>query len=57
MSRLSGLVLVGALAGPAVSVAQPVRNYDDKGAPPFKVLEEGEDQPLGAYDNFVIGPK
>ena len=32
-------------------------NYDDKGAPPFKVLKEGENPPLDAYDNFVIGPK
>jgi hypothetical protein len=37
--------------------APPVRKYDDKGAPPFKVLKEGELPPLDAYDNFVIGPK
>ena len=34
-----------------------MRKYDDKGAPPFKVLKEGENPPLEAYDNFVIGPK
>ena len=34
-----------------------MRKYDDKGAPPFKVLKEGENPPLDAYDNFVIGPK
>ena len=27
------------------------------GAPPFKVLKEGENPPLDANDNFVIGPK
>jgi iron(III)-enterobactin esterase len=57
MSRLSGLVLIAAFACPVVSNAQPVRKYDDKGAPPFKVLKEGENPPLDADDNFVIGPK
>jgi enterochelin esterase family protein len=56
MSRLSGLVLVAALAFSGVATAQPVRKYDDKGAPPFKVLKDGENPPLDAYDNFVIGP-
>lgn len=31
-------------------VAKPV-------PPPFEVLNEGENPPLDAYDNFVIGPK
>ena len=57
MSKLSGLVLFAALACSGVSNAQPVREYDDKGAPPFKVLNEGENPLLDAYDNFVIGPK
>jgi iron(III)-enterobactin esterase len=57
MSRLFGLILIAAVAFPGVSPAQPVRKYDDKGAPPFKVLKEGENPPLDAYDNFVIGPK
>jgi len=57
MSRLSGVVLIAALASPGVSIAQPVRKHDDSGAPPFKVLKEGENPPLDAYDNFVIGPK
>jgi iron(III)-enterobactin esterase len=56
MSRLPGLVLVAALACAAVSNAQPVRKFDDPGAPPFKVLKDGENPPLDAYDNFVIGP-
>jgi iron(III)-enterobactin esterase len=57
VSRLSRLALIAALAGSGVATAQPVRKYDDKGAPPFKVLNEGEKPPLDAYDNFVIGPK
>jgi iron(III)-enterobactin esterase len=56
MYRLSTFILIAALAG-SVALAAPVRNYDDKGAPPFKVLKEGENPPLDAYDNFVIGPK
>src|SRR5580704_15735556 len=56
MYKLSTLILIAALAG-SVVLAAPVRNYDDKGAPPFKVLKEGENPPLDAYDNFVIGPK
>ena len=57
MSKLSGLVLIAALACSGVSRAQPVRKSNDTGAPPFKVLKEGENPPLDASDNFVIGPK
>jgi enterochelin esterase-like enzyme len=57
MSRRFGLGLIAALACSGVATAQPVRKYDDKGAPPFKVLKEGENPPLDAYGNFVIGPK
>jgi enterochelin esterase family protein len=56
MSKLLGLVLIAALACSGVATAQPVRKYDDKGAPPFKVLKEGENPPLDASGNFVIGP-
>jgi enterochelin esterase-like enzyme len=49
--------MIAALASSGVSNAQPVRKYDDKGAPPFKVLKEGENPPLDTHDNFVIGPK
>src|SRR5207248_2201240 len=56
MSKLSSLILVAALACSGVAPAQPVRKYDDKGATIFKVLKEGENPPLDAYDNFVIGP-
>ena len=57
MSTLSRLSLIAAVACAGVSTAQPVRKYDDKGAPPFTVLKEGENPPLDADANFVIGPK
>jgi len=57
MCKLHALILCIALACSSLSVAQPVRKYDDKGAAPFKVLKEGENPPLDGYDNFVIGPK
>src|SRR5262249_30290808 len=57
MSKPSILILIVALACPGVAAAQPVRKFDDPGAPPFKVLKEGENPPLDANDNFVIGPK
>ena len=57
MYKLSALTLIVTFACSGLSVAQPVRSYDDKGAPPFKVLKEGENPPLDSYDNFVIGPK
>ena len=57
MYKLYALMLCTTLACSSSSLAQPVRKYDDKGAPPFKVLKEGETPPLDAYDNFVIGPK
>src|SRR5438477_7732740 len=56
MYKLCALSLTVALASCGLSAAQPVRNSDDPGAPPFKVLKEGENPPLDAYDNFVIGP-
>src|SRR3954453_11839320 len=34
----------------------PTREFDAPGTPPFKVLNEGENPPLDAHDNFVIGP-
>ena len=36
--------------------AQPVRQYDAPGSPPFTVLEPGQNPPLNANGNFVIGP-
>src|SRR4051812_18360837 len=49
-SLISVLVCSKALAQP------PARKFDDPGAPPFKVLKAGENPPLDAYGNFVIGP-
>ena len=57
MFKLQMAVLITTLACSSSATAQPVRKYDDKGAPPFTVLKEGENPPLDAYDNFVIGPK
>lgn len=52
---LSSFLAVFACAG--IANAQPVRQFDAPGAPPFKVLKEGENPPLDANENFVIGPK
>lgn len=57
MLKLRIAVLITLFACAGFATAQPVRMYDAKGAPPFKVLKEGENPPLDAYDNFVIGPK
>src|SRR5262245_58669980 len=48
--------LITALSCSSLLAAPPVRNFDDSGAPPFKVLKEGEAPPLDAHDNFVVGP-
>jgi enterochelin esterase-like enzyme len=56
MSERRTLTLITALAFSGMANAQPVRKFDDAGAPPFKVLKEEENPPLDAYDNFVIGP-
>ncbi len=50
-------LLITALACSSLLAAPPVRKFDDPGAPPFKVLKEGENPPLDANDNFVVGPK
>ncbi len=53
-----GFVLfITALACTNVVAAQSVRNFDDPGSPPFKVLKTGENPPLGEDGNFVIGPE
>jgi iron(III)-enterobactin esterase len=49
--------LIAALACSSLLAAPPVRKFDDPGAPPFKLLKEGENPPLDANDNFVVGPK
>jgi enterochelin esterase-like enzyme len=50
-------VLITALACSSLVAAPPVRNFDGPGAPPFKVLKPGENPPLDADGNFVIGPE
>jgi len=50
-------LLVTAFACSGLLAAPPVRKFDDPGAPPFKMLKEGENPPLDAFDNFVTGPK
>jgi enterochelin esterase-like enzyme len=57
MFKLRMAVLLTALTYSSATAQPPVRKYDDKGAPPFKVLKEGENPPLDATGNFVIGPK
>jgi enterochelin esterase-like enzyme len=58
MFTLRTTALVAVLTFTGAALAQPpVRKFDDKGAPPFKMLKDGEKPPLDAYDNFVIGPK
>ena len=49
--------LITVLANSSVLAQPPARKFDDPGAPPFKVLKEGENPTLDANDNFVIGPK
>ena len=57
MFMLRMVTLIAFLASTNLALAQTVRKSDDKGAPPFKELKEGENPPLDASDNFVIGPK
>jgi enterochelin esterase family protein len=49
--------LITVLACSSVLAQPQARKFDNPGAPPFKVLKEGENPPLDANDNFVIGPK
>jgi enterochelin esterase family protein len=50
-------LLITAFACSSLLAAPPVRKFDDPGAPPFKLLKVGENPPLDANDNFVVGPK
>jgi enterochelin esterase family protein len=49
-------ILITAFACSSLVAAPPVRQFDDPGAPPFTVLKQGENPPLDADGNFVIGP-
>ena len=57
MFRPQMVLLITALACSSLLAAPPVRTFDDPGAPPFKLLKEGENPPLDANDNLVVGPK
>lgn len=54
LSRLMSLLTV--LACSQLLAAPPVRPFDAEGAPPFMVLDKGENPPLDVNGNFVIGP-
>ena len=51
------VLLIAVLACSSSIAAPPVRKVDDAGSPPFKVLKTGENPPLDADGDFVIGPK
>ncbi len=51
------VILVTVLTCSSLLSAPPVRKFDDPGSPPFKVLKTGENPPLDADGNFVIGPE
>ncbi len=57
MFKPQAALLIASLACAGLSAAPPVRKPDDPGAPPFNSLKEGENPPLDASDNFVVGPK
>jgi enterochelin esterase-like enzyme len=57
MFKFRMAILATVLACCSSSAAPPVRKFDDPGAPPFTVLKTGENPPLDAYGNFVIGPE
>ncbi|TWT60517.1 alpha/beta hydrolase [Rubinisphaera italica] len=58
MSKLLSTMLICLFGTLATANAEPpVRQFDAPGSPSFKVLETGENPPLDAYDNFVIGPE
>src|SRR3954467_5783042 len=56
MRKPTMAILFAAFACSNALAQPPARKFDALGAPPFKVLKEGENPPLDAYDNFVIGP-
>src|SRR5947209_11822784 len=49
-------ILVAVLACSGALAQPPARKFDDPGAPPFHMLKQGENPPLEADDNFVVGP-
>src|SRR5438270_11545178 len=52
MFKFQAVTLILVLAGSTLLAAPPVRKFDDPGAPPFKVLNAGENPPLEADGNL-----
>ena len=50
------LLIVTCLFTETALAQPPVRKFDGPGAPPFTVLNAGENPPLNVDGNFVIGP-
>ena len=58
MSKQGATFLIFTFLLTETAFAQPpVRKFDDPSSPPFKVLETGENPPLDADGNYVIGPE
>jgi enterochelin esterase-like enzyme len=57
MFKAQSVLLLTLFTCSTLVAAPPVRKYDDPGSPPFKVLGKGENPPLDADGNFVIGPE
>ncbi|HTK74590.1 MAG TPA: alpha/beta hydrolase-fold protein, partial [Gemmataceae bacterium] len=58
MSKFWAMALIFSVLYPQATRSQPpVRRFDDPGAPPFTVLKAGENPPLDATGNFLIGPE
>ena len=57
MPRSGIIAVLTAVVGAGSVHAQPVRSFDDPGAPPFTVLEAGQVPPPDSLGNFVVGPE
>jgi enterochelin esterase-like enzyme len=55
MFKAQMVIMIAVVACSSLSAAP--RKFDDPGSPPFKVLKTGENPPLNADGNFVIGPE
>jgi enterochelin esterase-like enzyme len=57
MFKLQTAIVIAILACSCSLAGPPERKFDAPGSPPFKVLKTGENPPLDADGNFVIGPE
>ncbi len=57
MFQIIQTMVIASLTVSYIWAAPPVRKHDDPGAPPFIVLKAGQNPPLDANSNYVIGPK